>query len=60
MNPVLQESTSELIDYILQNINTILFLPEDYIMKQGEEFELQDKGDDKVETKCLYFLSKGE
>jgi hypothetical protein len=39
MNPILQDSPKKMVDYVLQNIGTILFLPEDYIMKQGKEHE---------------------
>jgi len=42
LNPILQDSSSKLIDHVLQNIRTILFMPEDYIIKQGDEHELQE------------------
>lgn len=41
LNPILRDSPSKMIDYVLQNINTVLYLPEDYIMKQGDNFETQ-------------------
>lgn len=39
MNPILQDSPEKMVEFVLQNINTVLFLPEDYIMKQGDEYE---------------------
>jgi len=42
LNPILQDSSSKLIDHVLQNIRTILFMPEDYIIKQGDEHESQE------------------
>jgi len=45
-----------MIEHVLQSVNTILFLPDDYIVKQGEENE---KHNENV-MKSLYFISKGE
>ena len=39
VNSILQTSTTKVIDAFLQNLNTFLFLPEDFIIKQGEERE---------------------
>jgi len=39
MNPILQDSDKKMIEHVLQSVNTILFLPDDYIVKQGDENE---------------------
>ena len=48
MNPIFGGGNDDLVDSVLQAITTDSFLPEDTIMKQGEE------GDN------LYFLSRGD
>ena len=48
MNPIFWGGNDDLVDSVLQAITTDSFLPEDTIMKQGEE------GDN------LYFLSRGD
>lgn len=48
LNPIFGGGNDDLVDMVLQSINTNSFLPEDSIIKQGED------GDD------LYFLSQGE
>lgn len=40
MNSILRDSPEKMVDFVLQNINTILFMPEDYILKQGEDQEV--------------------
>jgi len=42
MNPILQNSSAKMVEHVLQSVNTILFLPDDYIVKQGEENEVHE------------------
>ena len=46
-NPLFSDS-EDLVEYIVKHLNTLLFLPEDEVIKQGDESE------------DLYFLARGE